>query len=224
MSIQFEKLDNGVLAACDSMKGFESVAIKIRVNVGGCYESKDERGISHFVEHMAFKGTNKRDKHEIAIELDELGGHFNAYTSKEQTAYHCTIPKEYFEEAFDILADIVVDPLYLQEEIDLERGVIIQEIGMYEDSPQDKISEEYYKTCFKDQAFGDSILGPVENIKNFNRNEFLNYMDMHYHNDNIVIGVAGDIDFELLKKSTNKYFDIRKRGSKISPENNPKTV
>jgi predicted Zn-dependent peptidase len=218
MNVIFEKLDNGVLAACDSMKNVESIALKIRVNVGGAYESVDESGMSHFVEHMAFKGTNKRDKHKVAIALDELGGNFNAYTSKEQTAYHCSVPKEYFSEAFDILADIVVDPLYLQEEINLERNVIIQEIGMYEDSPQDKISEEYYKICFKNQAFGNSILGTVESVGKFNRDDFLHYMDRYYTNNNIIIGVAGDIDFDELKTLTNKYFDGRKIGEKICAE------
>ena len=224
MSVSFEKCSNQVLVATDRMQNVKSVSLKIRVGVGGCYETSDQRGISHFIEHMAFKGTTTKSKMDIASKLDELGGHFNAYTSKESTAYHCTVPSEYVEEAFDILADIILNPTYDEAEIELERGVIIQEIGMYEDDPQDKLSEEYYKTCFKDQAFGDSILGPIENIKKFHKQNFLDYIARFYHNDNMIVGAAGDIEFSKLKALTEKYFNNESSKAPTAEQNGHCTI
>lgn len=206
-SVRIEKLESGVTIATDYMPNVESVSLDIYVKVGGSDENISERGISHFVEHMVFKGTARRDKLKIATELDELGGHFNASTSKERTNYYGTTPSIYFKDMFDIFADIILNPSYDPEEIDRERGVIIQEIGMYEDDPQEKLSDQYYKTCFKDQAFGDSILGPVENIKNFKREDFLNYISRFYYNNNIIICAAGNVQFEELKELTQKYFN-----------------
>ena len=202
------------MAGCDSMKNVESVALKIMVKVGGMHENQDNFGLSHFVEHMAFKGTARRNKVQIAIALDELGGSFNAYTSKEHTCYLCRVPKKYFSEAFGILADIILNSTYDKSEIELEREVIRQEISMYEDSPEDKLSTEFYTTSFKNQAFGASILGPIENINKFNRDDFTQYIDHYYTNDNIIVAAAGNISYKELSKLTEGHFANRKKINK----------
>lgn len=204
-----------ITAGCDSMKNVESVALKFMVKIGGMHEKESEFGLSHFVEHMAFKGTNKRNKTEIAIALDELGGHFNAYTSKEHTCYLCRVPKQYFAEAYDIIADIILNSTYDESEIELEREVIRQEISMYEDSPEDKLSRDYYKVSFKDQSFGAPILGPIENVNRFQKKDFIDYIENYYTNNNMIIAAAGNVEFDELSDLTEKYFNNREKATTI---------
>jgi predicted Zn-dependent peptidase len=209
MSVIFNKLPCGILTGCDSMNNVESVALKIMIKVGGMHENPKNYGLSHFVEHMAFKGTKKRNKFKIASELDELGGSFNAYTGKEHTCYLCRVPKKYIEEAFDVLSDIILNSTFEESEIELEREVIHQEISMYEDSPEDKLSTEFYTTSFQNQSFGASILGPVKNILKFKRDDFIKYIDDYYTNDNTIIAAAGNTTFEELAELTEYYFKNR---------------
>ena len=218
MSVIYKQLPCGIMAGCDSMNNVESVALKIMVKVGGMHETSENYGLSHFVEHMAFKGAKERDKVQIAIALDELGGSFNAYTGKEHTVYLCRVPKTYFSEAFNILSDIILNSTYEESEIELEREVIHQEISMYEDSPEDKLSTEFYTTSFKEQSFGASILGPVENILRFNRDDFVRYIDNHYCNNNIIVAAAGNISYDELSNLTEDAFQKREKTHQSSIE------
>jgi len=216
MTIKVEKISNGTTICCDTMKHFQSVSLKILILVG----SRDEKliydsinaefgntGISHFMEHMAFKGTNKINKKSIAISLDRLGGSYNAYTSKEYTAFTCKVPRIYFEEAFAIFAEIIQNSTFDEDEIKTEREVILQEMAMTNDDPSDIIFDKLYEISYKDDIFGQSILGSIKDLVNLKRSDFLDFARSYYHNNNIIIGAAGNISFEDLEALSLKFFN-----------------
>ena len=204
--VNHRRINNGLTVCTDYMPNVDSVSLNISVRVGGRCETPEEYGISHFIEHMAFKGTPNRDKKKIASELDALGGSYNAYTSKEYTSYVCKVPAIYFEEAFSILADIITNSDFSEEEIKPERDVICQEISMVNDDPSDIIFDKFYETCYAGQSFGAQILGPVSNILKFTRDDFLTFVDKFYKNQNIYIATAGNISQETLEGLSEKYF------------------
>jgi predicted Zn-dependent peptidase len=189
------------------MPNFRSVAINIIVNVGSRSESLIENGISHFLEHMAFKGTSSRTAKQIAEEFDNIGGHFNAYTSREQTVYHAKVLSEYTEKAVDILADILQNSVYNPEDILKEQSVIAQEIAQTLDSPDDLAYEKLLEVAYAEQSLGRSILGTVENINKFDKTILKQYVDKHYFAENIVIAAAGDVDHSVIEALASKYFN-----------------
>ena len=152
------KLDNGLTVITDPMDGFQSVSIGIWVDVGARHERIERHGISHFLEHMAFKGTDRRDALRIAEEIENVGGSINAYTSREQTAYFARVLKEDTELALDLLSDILLHSRFLPQEIEREREVILQEIGQSIDTPDDIIFDHLQETAFPEQAIGRPIL------------------------------------------------------------------
>jgi len=193
MSFNSSKLPNGLNITTYSMPHVNSVAINIIVKVGSRYETIDEAGISHFLEHMAFKGTANRDALQIAKEFDSIGGHFNAYTSREQTVYYTKILRTHAKQALDILADILQNSLFDEEDINKELGVITQEIAGVKDNPDDLAYEKFYDLAYNNHPLGSSILGTVENITKFGKADFQKYMSKHYTTDNIFISMAGNI-------------------------------
>lgn len=209
MNIKFEKISNGLLIACDQMHNVNSVSLNITVNIGSRHEEKQEYGISHFMEHMAFKGTNIYNKKQIASKLDQLGGSYNAYTAKEYTCYVCKVPSIYLEEAFSVLAEIINNSIFDPQEISLERDVILQEMAMINDDPSDIIFDKFYQICYPDQSFGAPIIGTAENIIKFNREDFINFSQKYYHNQNIIIATAGNLKFEQLQDLCLQYFPAK---------------
>ncbi len=203
---QITTLKNGLRIATDEMKDVETVSIGVFVKTGSCNEDIKINGISHFLEHMAFKGTKKRSAKQIAEEFEGIGGYINAFTSREKTVYYVKVLKEYGEFAVEFLADILQNSLFDAQEIKKESEVILQELAMTIDTPDDIVFDYFQETAFPNQALGRSILGVEKNIKNFSRTDFLKYINKHYSYKNIVVSASGNITQDDLNKWVKKYF------------------
>jgi predicted Zn-dependent peptidase len=199
-------LPNGLRVSADEMKDVETVSVGVFVNTGSHNESIEINGISHFLEHMAFKGTAKRSAKKIAEEFEGIGGRINAYTSKEKTVYYAKVLKQYAEFAIEFLSDILQNSTFDEIELEKERGVILQEIAMTNDTPDDIIFDYFQEAAYPNQALGRSILGPIKNIKKFKQQHFLDYIGTQYNYKNIVVAAAGAIKENDLAKWTKKYF------------------
>ena len=206
MSFQNSKLANGINVVTFNMPYVNSVSINIIVKVGSRYESEQESGISHFLEHMAFKGTKNRSSEKIAEEFDMIGGYFNAYTSREQTVYYSKVLNENFDKAIEILADILQNSLFAQVDIDKELNIIMQEMAGVNDNPDDLVYEKFYSLAFPNQSIGKSILGDAENLAKFRKQNFMSFLEKHYTSENIYISVAGNIEHEKVINFAEKYF------------------
>ncbi|MDB2414865.1 insulinase family protein [Rickettsiales bacterium] len=211
-------LDNGLRIITHQMKETEAISINIWVSVGSRYEKISENGLSHFLEHMAFKGTKRRSARQIAEEFDNIGGYFNAGTGREHTTYYAKVLKEDFTIAMDILSDILLNSVFDAEELERERGVILQEIAMTNDTPDDLVFDCYQETAFSEQAMGRSILGTESNIKKFTRDDLINYMNNHYTAQRIVVSVAGNISNQQVIDITKSYFNNVKKASDVKHE------
>ncbi len=214
-SIKTAKLTNGLLVASDNMPQVETVAVSVLVKTGSRNEQISNNGISHFLEHMAFKGTTTRTARDIAEEFDQIGGYFNAYTSREKTVYYAKILKDDVPVAVDILADILQNSTYAQDEIERERGVILQEIAQAKDTPDDIIFDYFQEIAYANQAIGRSILGTEELVANFQRDDILHYVRQGYSYDNIIIAAAGNIQHDNFVQLVDKKFtNFTKNNSK----------
>ena len=205
-NVKLLKISNGMTIAHEKMDEIDSVIVQVAVPVGSQNELREEGGISHFLEHMAFKGTEKRTYKQLAEEVDNVGGITNAFTSKEYTQYFIKVLKKDVEMVFDILSDMLFNSSYPQEEIEKERGVILQEKAMYEDDPSSVNEDLFYLKAYGDTAFGRSIIGTTENIKRFTRDDFINYRLKNYKTEEMVIGVCGNVEEDKIKVLAEKYF------------------
>lgn len=201
-NIMYEKivLKNGVRIVTEKIDYVHSVSIGIWVGNGSRYEPKELNGISHFIEHMIFKGTKTRCAKDIAIKTDELGGQFNAFTTKECTCYYAKLLNTHLKEGIEVLADMFLNSVFKQEDIDTERGVILEEIGMYEDSPEDVATEKLIENCFENNGLGMPILGTQQTLKNINTQSIKDYLKNFYKPNDIVVAISGmfkkeDLDF-----------------------------
>ncbi len=204
----YKTLKNGIRVFAESVPYTEAVSIGVWVANGSRYETKDEAGMSHFIEHMLFKGTNKRTAQDIALLMDSVGGHLNAFTTKECTCFYGKTLSEHAEVSVDILSDMIFSPELSKENMDLERRVVLEEIAMYEDSPEDVVYDLFAEAVWENTPMGRPILGTVESLHNINPDSMREYMRNHYTKDSIIIAVAGRFDdslFELLEK----YFGER---------------
>jgi predicted Zn-dependent peptidase len=187
-------LQNGIRILSKKMPHTRSVSMGVWVNVGARDEALDESGLSHFIEHMIFKGTRKRNAFQIAKEFDAIGGHTNAFTTMENTCYHAKVMDTHMETMVDILSDIFLNSVFDPREIERERPVILQEIGMVEDSPDEYVHFLSGRNFWGDNALGRSILGEPENISRFNSDNMKTFFKRLYQPDRIVVSVAGNID------------------------------
>ena len=198
-------LNNGLRIVTQNMPSLETVSMGIWNSVGGRDELENINGVAHLLEHMAFKGTTKRSALEIAETIENVGGDINAYTSKEITAYYVKLIAEDLPLGIDILTDILQNSIFAEKELNRERGVIIQEIGMYLDSPDEMIFDYWQEKAFPNQPIGRSILGKTDIIKNISRDEVKNFMMSHYNPNKMIISAAGKISHdefvEAIKKS-----------------------
>lgn len=199
-------LKNGLRIAIDHVSSVETAAIAVFVNTGSRNESPEINGISHFLEHMAFKGTKSRSALQIAEQFDNIGGKINAFTSREKTVYYAKVLKQDTEFATEFLSDILQNSTFDETELEKERGVILQEIAMTNDTPDDIVFDHFQSVAFPDQAVGRSILGPVKNIKKFQRKDFFNYIGKQYNYSNIVVVASGNVDEKKFVKYVEKYF------------------
>lgn len=191
---------NGLRIVSEHIPHFRSVSVGVFVNTGSRDERPEENGITHFIEHLLFKGTKTRSAKDIAREFDRIGGDLNAYTSKEYTCYYAKVLDHHASLAVDVLADMFFNSVMEPEEIDKERLVVKEEISMTEDMADDDVHEQLWRVMYPDNAIGAPILGTVKTLDGFGRDQIFDYMERHYTPSNTVVSVAGHIDQELLRQ------------------------
>ena len=194
--LKISTLDNGLRVVTQNMPGLETVSMGIWNYVGGRDELENVNGVAHLLEHMAFKGTKTRTALQIAETIEDVGGDINAYTSKEITAYYVKLISEDLSLGIDILTDILQNSSFAEDELNRERGVILQEIGMYLDTPDDMIFDYWQEKAYPNQPMGRSILGKTDIIKNITREQVRNFMMENYNPKKMVISAAGKINHE----------------------------
>ncbi|WP_025264320.1 M16 family metallopeptidase [Wolbachia endosymbiont of Onchocerca volvulus] len=214
---QVTRLDNGLRIITEQVYNVDPIAFNIRVDVGSRAESANQNGISHFLEHMAFKGTKTRTAFEIAKAFDDIGGVFNASTGRESTNYYAKILKKDIKTGINILIDILMNSTFPEDELKREKSVVIQEIFQTNDSPSDIIFDRYFEVAYKNQPFGRPILGTQDTVKSFSREDLNNYINEHYFNRNILFAAAGNIEHEEVAQSIKDFLskthlkDLKKR-------------
>ncbi|MDP2741678.1 MAG: pitrilysin family protein [bacterium] len=212
-------LKNGLRVITVPMESSNSVTVLILVGTGSKYETKDINGISHFLEHMFFKGTSKRPTTlKIAETLDMVGGEYNAFTSKEVTGFWAKVDKKHTDIALDWISDMLLNSKFDGKEIEREKGVIIEEVNMYLDTPTAYIGDLWEKLLYQDQPAGWLVIGEKENILSFNRQKIIDYYKNHYSSKNIIICVAGGIDQAKIELKIQDYFkniENRNAGPKV---------
>jgi predicted Zn-dependent peptidase len=201
-------LENGVKLLTETMKDVRSVAMGIVVGAGSGLEKDPQAGISHFIEHMAFKGTKKRSAFDIASELDAVGGKMNAYTSKELTTYYAVTLDKHIDVATDVLSDIFLNSVYDSKEIELEKGVIVEEIKMYEDTPDELIHDFFTETIYKGHPLGRSTIGNEKSVRSIGRQNMIDYTKEFYSPDNIIVALAGNIEHEKAVELVGPAFSV----------------
>lgn len=204
--VHFKQLENGVRLIVKQMSGLMSVSMGIIVGTGACVESDAEDGISHFIEHMMFKGTKTRNAFQISDEMDAIGAQVNAFTGKDITCYYAKSTSGHAAEAFDILADLFLNSVFPEDEMKREKGVVVEEISMNEDTPDDLCLDVLSKAFFGEENYGRNILGSKKNVRGFTRENIADYLNDRYTADNIVISMAGNISIELAEELVIKHF------------------
>ena len=219
MTIEVSSLSNGMRIATDHMDGIASAAVGVWVDVGSRYETEAQSGLSHFLEHMAFKGTGSRTALEIASAIESGGGFMNAYTSHERTAYFVRLLSEEIGTAIEILADILRDSRFAEEDVELERQVILQEIGRNKDSPEDCVRNNIMARIFPDHPLGRDILGTVENVSSFQPGDLRSFIADYYHPSRMLLSAAGDVTHSVIRDHAESLFgDMRGNNESIQCE------
>ena len=206
MTVQITRLPSGLVIASDPMPHLMSAALGVWVNCGARHELPAEAGLSHMLEHMAFKGTSTRSAKDIATEIEAVGGDINAYTSREQTAFHARVLKDDVGLALDMISDILVNSTFEQSELERERDVIIQEIGQTRDTPDDLIFDYLQEACFPDQAMGWPIFGREETVSGFSRDNLVAFMGKHYRAGAMMLLASGALEHEMLVEAGRTRF------------------
>ncbi|WP_339770522.1 pitrilysin family protein [uncultured Pseudosulfitobacter sp.] len=206
MSLQQHRLANGFRIVTEHMPGLASASIGIWVNAGGRHETPKQNGIAHFLEHMAFKGTAKRSALQIAEAIEDVGGYINAYTSREVTAYYARVLEADVPLALDVIGDILLNPSFDKNEIEIERGVILQEIGQALDTPDDVIFDWLQAQAYPEQPIGRTILGPTERIEAFSRRDLARFVAQHYGPEEMILSAAGAVDHDSIVKLAEEMF------------------
>lgn len=199
-------LKNGLRVVCEKIPYVRSVSIGIWVKTGSSNENQQNNGISHFIEHMLFKGTEKRSAAQIAESIDNIGGQLNAFTGKECTCYYTKILDEHIDTAVDVLSDMFFNSIFAKKDIALEKKVVLEEIGMYEDSPEELVHDILSETVWDGSAIGYPILGTRKTLRGINEDMIRKYMNDRYTTNNTVISVAGNFDEDALNEILEKYF------------------
>ena len=206
MSLNQNRLPNGFRIVTENMPGLASASIGIWVSAGGRHETLDQNGIAHFLEHMAFKGTERRTSLQIAEAIEDVGGYINAYTSREVTAYYVRVLENDVALGLDVIADILRNPVLDPKEIEVERGVILQEIGQALDTPDDVIFDWLQEEAYPDQPLGRTILGPAERVSAFDQSDLRSFIDNHYGPEQMILAAAGAVDHDEIVKLAEALF------------------
>lgn len=214
-------LENGVKLLTETIDEVRSVAIGIMVGAGSGLEKDPIAGISHVIEHMAFKGTSKRTAFDIASEFDAVGGKMNAYTSKELTNYYAVTLDKHADIAVDVLSDIFLNSIYDKKELELEKGVILEEIKMYEDTPDELIHDYFTEVIYQGHPLGRPIIGSEESVRSIQRDDMVKYINEFYTPDNTIISLAGNIKHEDALKLIEPVFSSMKGKLPAMKEHSP---
>jgi predicted Zn-dependent peptidase len=189
-------LDNGVTIVSEEVPAVHSVALGIWVKTGSRLEQDDEAGISHLIEHMLFKGTKKRSAKEIAEAIEEVGGQLNAFTSKEYTCYYARVLAEHLPLAVDVLTDMLYNSLFREEDLVREKNVVLEEISMYEDTPDDIIHDYFSKTIWDGHPLGRPVIGTTNSLDRIDREKIVSFYQNHYSPSNLVVSLAGNFQYK----------------------------
>lgn len=206
MSVEFHTLSNGFRIVTESMPGLESASLGIWVTAGGRHERIEQNGIAHFLEHMAFKGTKTRSALDIAEAIEDVGGFINAYTSREMTAYYVRVLAADVGLGLDVISDILLNPVFDPAEIEVERGVILQEIGQSLDTPDDVVFDWLQEASYPEQSIGRSILGPAERVKAFGRDDLKTFVKERYGPSEMILSAAGAVDHDSIVATAERLF------------------
>ncbi len=208
-------LKNGIPFVSEMLDHTHSACIGLWVKVGSRFESPEKSGISHFLEHMFFKGTKSRSQRDIAFEIDSLGGDLNAFTSKETTTFYIKVLDEYLEKAVSLISDIFMNSTFPEDEMEREKMIVLEEIKMVEDTPDDHIHDLFSEFIWQGDALGRKILGTQETVMSLGRHDLLSYIEEYYHAGNLVISSAGNIRHDRLEVMLNETLgEIQSRQSK----------
>lgn len=200
-------LPNGLRIVTEKIESVKSISVGIWVKTGSRHETPKQAGITHFLEHMLFKGTDRRSSYDIALSMEAVGGYLNAFTSSEYTCYYARCVNTQMERALDVLSDMVLNPSFPEEEIEKEKKVVIEEMKMYRDSPDDYLFEEFSSKVFEGHELGRPVLGFEETVSDFSRDDLYDYMTDRYFPGNILVSVAGNVDHDEVVKLVTSYFE-----------------
>ncbi len=200
------KLANGITVVSQSMEGYASTSLGVWAPVGSRFENRQQSGISHFIEHMAFKGTKTRSAQQIVEEIENVGGYLNAWTSRDATAWYVKLLAEDMPLGLEIIADILINPSFDQEELEREREVIAQEIAQSQDFPDDVLFDQFQEACYEDQPISYPILGTIENVRRFDQADVYHWLNNMHMRSELVIAASGKVDHDHFVKLVEQYF------------------
>ncbi len=200
-------LPNGIRVVHKEVSNTKIVHCGFVLDIGSRDEREDQLGIAHFWEHMAFKGTKKRKAYHILNKLDAVGGELNAYTTKEKICFYASVLDKHMESAFELLQDITFDSIFPEKQIEKERGVILEEMSLYHDSPEDAIQDEFDRVIFGDHPLGKNILGTSDSVKSFQREDFKVFLKTNLNTERIVFSCVGNVSLKKIQKLATKYFE-----------------
>jgi predicted Zn-dependent peptidase len=206
MNVNITRLASGLTVVTENMPHLESVALGVWIKSGSRNETEAEHGIAHLLEHMAFKGTARRTARQIAEEIENVGGEVNAATSTETTSYYARVLKDHVPLAVDILADILTESAFDEDELEREKNVILQEIGAATDTPDDVVFDNFSNVAYRNQTIGRSILGTPETVQSFTTGEIRTYLSRNYTTDRIFVVAAGAVDHDVFVKQVEERF------------------
>ncbi len=215
--VSIRTLDNGIQVALEAISYVRSISFGIWVKNGSRNERPFENGVSHYIEHMMFKGTEHRTAREIAEEMDALGGQINAYTTKEYTCYHTRVLDKHMDRALDVMSDMLLHPLLAEADVQKERNVITEEIYMYDDAPEELVHDALQDSIWRGSSLGMPILGTEDTIGGFDAAFIREYYERNYHTENIVLSVAGNFEMEEMLEKLNRKLGGWKREKPFLP-------
>lgn len=200
-------LDNGLTIVTEKVESVKSVSVGIWAKTGSRNETEKQAGVTHFLEHMLFKGTESRSSYDIALSMESVGGYLNAFTSSEYTCYYSRCLNTQLEQALDVLSDMVLHPSFPEDEVEKEKNVVIEEMKMYRDSPSDYLFENFSRKMFEGHPLGRPVIGFEETVSGFNRQDLYDYMSDRYQPDNLLVSVAGNMEHQEVVKLVKDYFN-----------------
>ncbi|HMB40489.1 MAG TPA: pitrilysin family protein, partial [Balneolaceae bacterium] len=213
-------LQNGLTVVTEQIDSVRSISVGIWIKTGSRNESEKMAGVTHFLEHMLFKGTEKRSSYDIAQSMESVGGYLNAFTSTEYTCYYARCLDTKLERAIEVLSDMVLNSQFPEEELEKEKKVVLEEMKMYKDSPEDVVFEEFSSHVFRDHPIGRPVLGYEETVSGFKRDDLFDYVDLRYRPDNMLVAIAGNVDHDEAVRLVSSYLS-QKSGVTEAQERQP---